>query len=95
MKTLRTLLLASALTTASLTALAGAVDINTADAEALATALDGVGLTKAEAIITYREANGPFISVDDLAKVKGIGAATVDRNRKSLSVGGGGPRTAR
>lgn len=71
----------------SLAAIAAAVDINQADAKSLA-ALDGIGPQKAAAIIAYREANGPFHSIDDLTKVKGIGAATVAKNRDKISVVG-------
>lgn len=69
----------------SLVAMAAAVNINQADAKQLAT-LDGVGPQKAAAIVAYRDANGPFRSIDDLAKVKGIGAATVDKNRDKISI---------
>ena len=62
------------------------VDINAAGAAELATALDGVGQSKAEAIVEYREANGPFKSVDDLALVKGIGAATIEKNRDKVTI---------
>lgn len=62
------------------------VNINTADANTLASAIKGIGLVKAEAIIEYREKNGPFKSVDDLAGVKGIGYQTVDRIRESITV---------
>ncbi len=65
-----------------------AVDINTASAEQLARAMKGVGMAKARAIVAWREANGPFKSVDELVKVKGIGLKTVERNRDQLSVGG-------
>ncbi len=67
------------------------VNINYADAEEL-TQLHGVGTAKAEAIIEYREANGPFLQVEDLANVKGIGLATVERNRDMIIVGRGGQR---
>jgi competence protein ComEA len=67
-------------------AAAEAVDINVAGAAELATALDGVGQSKAEAIVEYREANGPFKSVDDLALVKGIGAATIEKNRDKVTI---------
>lgn len=52
------------------------VNINSADTKALMT-LKGVGEKKAAAIIAYREQNGAFKSVDDLAKVKGFGAKRV------------------
>jgi competence protein ComEA len=61
--------------------LAEAVDINTASAEELAASLSGVGASKAEAIVRYREQFGPFASIDELTEVAGIGAATVERNR--------------
>ncbi|PSJ47291.1 competence protein ComEA [Zobellella endophytica] len=60
------------------------IDINTATTEQLSL-LTGIGPAKAEAIVEYREANGPFGSVDDLAKVSGIGPATVEKNRHLLS----------
>lgn len=72
----------------SVSAYAGPVDINTADAGTIAGAISGVGEKKAAAIIRYREANGPFVSVDELANVKGIGMHTVDRNRENLTVSG-------
>lgn len=50
------------------------VNINSADAAALES-LPGVGPSTAQSIIAYRNANGPFASVDDLKKVKGIGEA--------------------
>lgn len=65
------------------------VDINTADAAELAKALDGVGRSRAEAIVEHREKFGPFTSVDELRYVNGIGAATVERNRAKLTVGAG------
>ena len=65
-------------------AIAGPVDINSADAKTLARELDGVGMAKAEAIVSYREKNGPFKSVDDLAKVKGLGKKLIDQNKSYL-----------
>ena len=62
------------------------VDINTADISILAGAIDGVGEKKAATIVAYRDAHGPFNNIDELSKVKGIGAATVDRNRHNLVV---------
>lgn len=65
---------------------AAPLNINTASAEEL-TKLKGIGKKKAEAIISYREQNGPFKSVDDLAAVKGINKKIIERNRNQLSVG--------
>ncbi|MEW5756864.1 MAG: helix-hairpin-helix domain-containing protein [Pseudomonadota bacterium] len=62
------------------------VNINTADAATLAEHVKGVGLKKAEAIVQFRNENGPFKSVDDLAKVKGIGEEIVEKNRAILAV---------
>ena len=64
-----------------------AVDINAATADELAAAISGVGIKKAMAIIAYREENGPFATIDDLTRVRGIGSVTVDSNRERLSVG--------
>lgn len=59
------------------------VNINTAT-EAELVSLHGIGSSKAQAIILYREMFGNFNSVDDLAKVKGIGAKTIEKNRSRL-----------
>lgn len=66
------------------------VDINTADAAELARVLHGVGRSKAEAIVAHREKFGPFTNVDELRYVKGIGDATVERNRARMTVGAAG-----
>ncbi len=60
------------------------ININTASAEQL-TLLSGIGTAKATAIVAYREQHGPFGSVDDLTKVSGIGAATIEKNRHLLT----------
>ena len=57
------------------------VNVNTASAEEIAENLKGIGVSKAEKIVEYREANGNFIHVDELVNVKGIGVRTVDQNR--------------
>src|SRR3954467_3536079 len=64
------------------------VNINTADATALAKALNGVGPAKAKAIVSYREKNGPFKTVDQLAMVEGITQKLIDKNRPDLKLGG-------
>src|SRR5919112_750383 len=61
--------------------LAGPVDINTADADTLAKELKGIGKARAEAIVAFRNENGPFKSADDLALVKGIPQYVIDDNR--------------
>ncbi|MDO6461771.1 helix-hairpin-helix domain-containing protein [Granulosicoccaceae sp. 1_MG-2023] len=67
---------------------AAQLDINKADAAVLASALSGVGPVKAEAIVRYRDANGPFASADDLVKVPGIGRELVERNRAVIMAPG-------
>lgn len=68
-------------------ALAGyAVNINTATAEQLEEALDGIGLQKAEAIVKYRKEHGQFKAVEDLLQVKGIGAKTLEKNREFIKL---------
>lgn len=62
------------------------VNVNTASAEEIATALVGVGLTKAQAIVEYREANGAFQDLYELENVKGIGTRTIDRNESRIRV---------
>ncbi|WP_434572763.1 ComEA family DNA-binding protein [Pseudomonas sp. Z3-8] len=60
------------------------VDLNGADAATLQRELAGIGKSKAEAIVAYREGNGPFSTVEELLEVKGIGKAILDRNRDRL-----------
>ena len=62
------------------------VNINTADKEVLMTSIKGVGETRADAIIAYREQNGDFNSVEELAEVRGIGSSIVEKNMDNLSV---------
>ena len=60
------------------------ININTAS-EAQLTQLDGIGAKKAQQIILYRQMMAPFATADDLANVKGIGKATVDKNRHRIT----------
>ena len=63
------------------------VNVNTADATALAKALNGVGPAKAKAIVSYRDKNGPFKTVDQLAMVEGISQKLIDKNRADIKLG--------
>ena len=63
---------------------AGPVDVNSADAKTLAKELDGIGMSRAQAIVEHRKAHGPFKSAEDLARVKGVGQKTVEQNRANL-----------
>ena len=67
-------------------ALAGPVNVNTADAATISAELKGVGLSKAMAIVEYRKKHGPFKTADDLSLVKGIGERTVEINRGDIKV---------
>ena len=60
------------------------VSINSASAEQLMQAMNGVGLKKAQAIVSYREEFGPFKTVDDLKQVPGMGHSLVERNLAHL-----------
>ena len=65
------------------------LNINTATAKELEV-LPGVGPKIAERIVKYRKDNGPFSSVDDLTKVKGIGPKKLEKMRPFLKVGKAG-----
>lgn len=65
---------------------AGPVDINTADAATLARELKGIGPARAEAIVAWREAHGPFKAPEDLVLVQGIGERVLEENRALLTV---------
>ena len=62
------------------------VSINSASAEDLARVMNGVGLKKAQAIVSYREEYGPFKTVEDLKQVPGMGSALVERNLAHLTL---------
>jgi len=65
------------------------VDINQASIEQLE-ALDGIGAAKARAIVEFRDANGPFATVDDLRNVSGIGDKLLASLRPQVTVGAAG-----
>jgi competence protein ComEA len=62
------------------------VSINTASAEDLARVMNGVGMKKAQAIVSYRQEYGPFKTLDDLKQVPGMGSALVERNLGNLTL---------
>jgi competence protein ComEA len=83
MKTIKLILSVILLSFSSLL-YAAQVNVNTADAETLSSELSGVGQNKAEAIVSYREQHGPYKNVEELTNVKGIGTATIDKNRSKI-----------
>ncbi len=93
MKLLRSLVFSLALLPVALLA-SGPIDINIADAASLEQ-IRGIGPAKAEAIVKYREQNGPFASVDDLVKVPGLGERTVAQIREQANVNAGASQSAR
>lgn len=60
------------------------VNINTADAEEIATLLKGIGAKKAQDIIDYRNEHGKFENIESLKQVKGIGQSTIDKNKDRI-----------
>ena len=79
-------LLGAALALASFGALAGPVNINTADAMTLAAELTGVEPALAQAIVKDRAEHGKFDTPDALTRVKGIGQKIVEQNRANILV---------
>ncbi|HKF96026.1 MAG TPA: helix-hairpin-helix domain-containing protein [Gammaproteobacteria bacterium] len=61
------------------------INITSADLEALA-ALKSIGPANAAAIIADRDANGPFASVEELDRVKGVGEKTIEMNKNTITV---------
>jgi competence protein ComEA len=70
----------------SVFAFAGPVNINTADAETISRELKGVGQSKAQAIVDFRESNGAFAVPEDLLQVKGIGTRVLTDNRDDIII---------
>ena len=62
------------------------VNINEANAETLAAALEGIGLTRAQAIVDYRTQFGRFYSAEELSAVRGIGINTINRNLARIRI---------
>lgn len=60
------------------------VNLNKADAKQIAKILKGIGLKKAKSIVAYRQKNGSFKAVEEIASVKGIGVKTIAQNYKRI-----------
>ena len=60
------------------------VDINHADAATIARVLVGIGKSRAEAIVAYREEFGNFASLEELMMVRGVGEATLKNNQTRI-----------
>ncbi|MDI5883452.1 ComEA family DNA-binding protein [Cobetia amphilecti] len=93
MKTLLGTLLVTSLLVLSPTSQAADMNINTATAAQL-TELKGIGGKKAQAIIEWRKANGPFTDVAQLTEIKGIGPNTLKRMNTTLTLGEPGKTTS-
>jgi len=63
-----------------------AVNINSASAKELAKTLKGVGLSRAKAIVEYREKFGKFVAIEQLTEIKGIGNKTIEENRALIKL---------
>ncbi len=61
------------------------VNVNEADAATIANTLSGVGLSRAQAIVDYRDQHGKFYSAEELTAVKGIGRSTVEKNMSRIT----------
>ena len=90
----RTLVQALIATLLPIGAWAGPVNVNSADAATLAKELDGIGPSKAQAIVDFRQKNGPFRSAEDLLQVDGIGERVLEQNRANLRFSGAGTGAA-
>jgi len=66
--------------------LTGLIDLNTASSELLES-LPGIGPVRAGAIVADRELNGPFLTVEQITRVQGIGATTYTNIRDLVTVG--------
>jgi competence protein ComEA len=65
-------------------AYASPVNVNTASADELSQNLKGIGNSKANAVVSYRDENGKFTDLDSLTLVKGIGSKTVEKNKADI-----------
>ena len=90
MKAFHSLLLTTILlfSTSAMSAQAQAekVNINTANAEQIASGISGIGENKAKAIVEYRTSHGEFKSIDALQNVDGIGEKTIEKNKDKITL---------
>ena len=66
--------------------LAEKININTANAEQIASAMSGIGKSKAQAIVEYRASHGEFKSINSLENVDGIGEKTIEKNKDNITL---------
>jgi competence protein ComEA len=85
MKTITSIAALAAFVVSSIVS-AAPVNINTASAAEIAEALNGIGLSKAQAIVDYREAYGLFSRADEIVFVRGIGDSTYENNKSDILV---------
>jgi len=67
-------------------AFAEKININTANAQQIASAMSGIGESKAKAIVEYRKTHGKFKSIESLQNVDGVGEKTVEKNKDKISL---------
>ena len=84
MKLFHSLLLTTILLFSSSAIFAEKLNINTANAEQIASVMSGVGSNKAKAIVEYRSSHGKFKSINSLENVDGIGEKTVEKNKDKI-----------
>ena len=85
MKLLHTLFLTTILLFSS-AAFAEKININSATAEQIASAMSGIGESKAKAIVDYRSSHGKFKSIQDLENVDGVGSKTLEKNKEKITL---------
>lgn len=83
MKTITTLAALAAFTFASISS-ATPVNINSANAAEIAAALNGVGMSKAQAIVDHRATNGLFSNAEQLVAVRGIGNSILQKIKQDI-----------
>jgi len=77
-------LLLSTILLLSTSAFAEKININTANADQIASAMSGIGDSKAKAIVEYRSSHGKFKTIDSLENVDGIGEKTIEKNKDNI-----------